>query len=146
MGTVTLQILQELESITILHQHLYVLTFMLMIMNFHNFLDWLQDIKFRSFELSPPCPTLHLCTASHNKTGQKTAWYKCMNGYFLVRKMFLSSPFGKWGTRKDWKAWKGKNEGRLLRALLRWRVQGVSKDKVCTDLGKKKAKLKLIHA
>lgn len=137
-----LQMLQDLESITILHYHLYVLTLMLMVMNFHNLLDWLQDIKSRSS--FPPHPTLHLCSASHSKTGQKTAWHKCRNCYFLVRKMFLSSPFGKWRTRKDWKAWKGKNEGRFLRALLRWRVQGVSKDKVCTDSEKKT--LKLIQA
>lgn len=115
---------------------------MVMVMNFHNLLYWLQDIRFRSLKLlSPPPYTAPVLWFSEQDRGQKTAWFKCRNCYFSARKMFLSSPFRKWRTRKDWKAWKGKNEGRFLRALLRWRVQGVSKDKVCTDLEKKKTEV-----
>lgn len=47
--------------------------------------------------------------------------------------MFSSSPFGQRRTRKDWKARKGKNEERFLRAFLRRRVWGVSKDKGHAD-------------
>lgn len=59
---------------------------------------------------------------------------KCARGKKKERKILcFGSPFGQRRTRKDWKAWKGKNEKRFLRAFFRRRIWGVSKDKVHAD-------------
>lgn len=114
-----------------------------MLINFHNSLDCLQGVRFRNLKLLFPHLTLHLYSASCSKTEVKRQQNNTNAGTarFHKERWFFSSPFGKWRTRKDWKAWKGKNEGRFLRALLRWRVQGVSKDKVSTDKEKKNPEL-----
>lgn len=60
--------LQELESMTILHEHVYVLTFKATVINFHDLLDCLQDVRFRNLKFPFPYSTLHLYSASCSKT------------------------------------------------------------------------------
>lgn len=66
--------LQELENVTILHEHLHTLTFKLTAINFHKLLDCLQDIRSENLKLLFPHPMLHLYSASCIKT-QVKRWH-----------------------------------------------------------------------
>lgn len=73
------------------------------------------------------------CTSKYGST-INTRHAKCAGGKKKERKVLcFGSPFGQRRTRKNWKAWKGKNEERFLRAFLRRRIWGISKDKVRAD-------------
>lgn len=94
--------LQDLESATILHEHLHVPTFKLKVINFHNLLDCLQDVRFRNFKLLFPHPTLHLYSASCSKTevqGSRIIQTQELP-YFRKKDDFSAHPLGSEGRER----------------------------------------------